>query len=140
MVLGLVQGLGQVLDFFGVSMLHSNGREGVIHHEFTTNRKNHLPWRFIKGMWLAGPVLTIRGMVSSVNLATLKVIEEEKAVMGGCVGGERRVHMPSDNDRKKNGKEKWSTVTLHSRVRRHKMFVPSTYLTESCIVKLKARL
>ena len=100
MVRGLVQGLKQVLYFFGVSMLHNNGR-GVIHHEFTTNRENHLPWRFIKGMWLAGPVLTIRGMVSSVNLATLKVIEEEKAVMGGCVGGERRVRMSSDSDRKK---------------------------------------
>ena len=74
---------------------------GVIYHEFTTNRQNHLPPRFIVGMWLAGPVLAIRGMISSINLATLKVVEEERAVMGGCVGSERRVHMSSDSDRKK---------------------------------------
>jgi len=52
-------------------------------------------------MWLAGPDLTIRGMISPINLATLKVVEEGRAVMGGCVGGERRVHMSSDSDRKK---------------------------------------
>ena len=101
MVLGLVQGLDQVLHFFGVVMLHNNGRGGVIYHEFTTNRQNHLPPRFIVGMWLAGPVLAIRGMISSINLATLKVVEEERAVMGGCVGSERRVHMSSDSDKKK---------------------------------------
>ena len=43
MVRGLVQGLKQVLYFFGVSMLHNNGRGGVIYHEFTTHRQNHLP-------------------------------------------------------------------------------------------------
>ena len=52
-------------------------------------------------MWLAGPDLTIRGMISPINLATLKIVEEERAVMGGCVGGERRVQMSSDSDRKK---------------------------------------
>jgi len=69
-----------------------------MYHEFTTNRQNHLPRRFIKGMWLAGPDLTIRGMISPINLATLKIVEEERAVMGGCVGDERRVQMSSDGD------------------------------------------
>ena len=81
-------------------------------------------------MWLAGPDLTIRGMISPINLAALKVVEEGRAVMGGCVGGERRVHMSSDSDRK----------NLHSRVRRHKMFVPSDFFTGICIVKLKTPL
>ena len=62
-------------------------------------------------MWLAGPDLTIRGMISPINLATLKVVEEERAVMGGCVGGERRVHMSSDSDRK-NEQKKWPTVNF----------------------------
>ena len=57
-------------------------------------------------MRLAGRDLMIRGMISPINLATLKIVEEERAVMGGCVGGERRVQMPSGSDRKKLTKTK----------------------------------
>ena len=40
-------------------------------------------------------------MVSSMTLATVKVIGEVGVVMGGNVGGERRVQMWSDSDERK---------------------------------------
>ena len=101
MVHSLVQGLERLYDFFVASMLCNNGRGGVIYHDFRKNNKNHLPPRFIVGKWLAGPVLRSRGMVSSMTLATVKVIGEVEVVMGGNVGVERRVQMWSDSDERK---------------------------------------
>ena len=40
-------------------------------------------------------------MVSSMTLATVKVIGEVEVVMGGNVGVERRVQMWSDSDERK---------------------------------------
>ena len=74
---------------------------GVIYRDFNKNNKKHLPPGFVVGTWLAGPVLRSRGMVSSMALATVKVIGEVGVITGGNVGGERRVHMWSGSDGKK---------------------------------------
>ena len=101
MVHSLVQVLERLCDFFVASRLCNNERRGIIYHDFNKNNKKHIPPRFIVGTWLAGPVLRSRGMVSSMTLATVKVIGEVEVVMGGNVGVERRVQMWSDSDERK---------------------------------------
>ena len=86
---------------------------GVIYHDFRKNNKKHLPPRFIVGTWLAGPVLRSRGMVSSMTLATVEIIGEVGVVMGGNVGGERRVQMWSDSDERKMKKNCDRQVSLY---------------------------
>ena len=98
MVHSLVQGLERFYGFFVAPMLVNNGRGGFIYHGFNKNNKKHLPPRSAVATWLAGPVLRSRGMASSMTLATVGVIGEVGVVMGGNVGGERRVQMWSDSD------------------------------------------